>query len=50
MVKFIESELELLKKEVDEMWNLVYNQMDRAREAVLDMNVELAQQIGRAHV
>lgn len=45
MVKFIESELELLKKEVDEMWNLVYNQMDRAREAVLDMNVELAQQV-----
>lgn len=45
MVKFIESELELLKKEVDEMWNLVYNQMDRAREAVLDTNVELAQQV-----
>lgn len=26
MVKFIESELVLLKKEIDEMWTLVYNQ------------------------
>lgn len=25
MVKFIESELVLLKKEIDEMWTLVYN-------------------------
>ncbi len=30
MVKFIESELVLLKKEIDEMWTLVYNQLDRA--------------------
>ena len=29
MVKFIESELILLKKEIDEMWTLVYNQLDR---------------------
>ena len=35
MVKFIESELILLKKEVDEMWTLVYNQLDRAGEAVI---------------
>lgn len=35
MVKFIESELVLLKKEIDEMWTLVYNQLDRAGEAVL---------------
>lgn len=45
MVKFIESELMLLKKEVDEMWTLVYNQLERACGAVMDMNVELAQQI-----
>ena len=32
MVKFIESELILLKKEIDEMWTLVYNQLDRAVE------------------
>ena len=37
MVKFIESELVLLKKEVDEMWTLVYNQLDRAGEAVLTL-------------
>ena len=45
MVKFIESELILLKKEVDEMWTLVYKQLDRAGEAVLTMNHELAQQV-----
>ncbi len=37
MVKFIESELILLKKEIDEMWTLVYNQLDRAGEAVLTL-------------
>ena len=45
MVKFIESELILLKKEIDEMWTLVYNQLDRAGEAVLTLDKELAQQV-----
>jgi phosphate transport system regulatory protein PhoU len=45
MVKFIESELVLLKKEIDEMWNLVYNQLDRAGEAVLTLDSELARQV-----
>jgi len=45
MVKFIESELVLLKKEIDEMWTLVYNQLDRAGDAVLTLDRELAQQI-----
>ncbi len=45
MVKFIESELILLKKNVDEMWTLVYNQLDRAGEAVLTLNKEMAQQV-----
>lgn len=45
MVKFIESELLLLKKEIDEMWILVYNQLDRAGEAVLTFDKELAQQV-----
>ena len=40
MVKFIESELVLLKKEIDEMWTLVYNQLDRAGEAVLTLDRE----------
>ena len=39
MVKFIESELVSLKKEVNEMWTLVYNQLDRAGEAVLTLTV-----------
>ena len=42
---FIESELILLKKEVDEMWTLVYNQLDRAGEAVMTLDKELAQQV-----
>ena len=37
MVQFIESELVLLKKEIDEMWTLVYNQLGRAGEAVLTL-------------
>ncbi|ADV43888.1 phosphate signaling complex protein PhoU [Bacteroides helcogenes] len=45
MVKFIESELVLLKKEIDEMWTLVYNQIDRAGDAVLTLDRELAQQV-----
>ena len=45
MVKFIEWELVLLKKEIDEMWTLVYNQLDRAGEAVLTLDRELAQQV-----
>lgn len=45
MVKFIESEFELLKKEVNEMWTLVYNQLDRAGEAVVTFNKELASQV-----
>ena len=44
MVKFIESELILLKKEVDEMWTLVYNQLDREGEAVMTLDKELEQQ------
>ena len=38
MVKLIESELVLLKKEIDEMWTLVYNQLDRAGDAVLTLD------------
>ncbi|NDW11379.1 phosphate transport system regulatory protein PhoU [Bacteroides sp. 214] len=45
MVKFIESELVLLSKEIEEMWMLVYNQLDRAGEAVLTFDKELANQV-----
>ena len=45
MVKFIESELVLLKKEIDEMWTLVYTQLERAGDSVLTSDRELAQQV-----
>ncbi len=45
MVQFIESELELLKKEVGEMWMLVYSQMEMAYQAVATMNGEQARQV-----
>ena len=37
----------LSQKEIDEMWTLVYNQLDRAGEAVLTFDRELAQQVFR---
>ncbi len=45
MVKFIESELNLLRKEIDEMWTLVYDQLQKAGDAVLMMDKELAQHV-----
>ena len=45
MVKFVESELAQLRHEVDQMWTLVYNQMEQAREAVLNLDRTIAQQI-----
>ena len=45
MVKFIETELEDLGREVDQMWTLVCTQMEQARQAVLDMDRGAAQQI-----
>jgi phosphate transport system regulatory protein PhoU len=45
MVKFIESELVLLRNGIEEMWTLVYNQLDRAGDAVLTFDKELAQQV-----
>lgn len=45
MVQFIDSELLLLRKEIGEMWTVVYNQLDRACESVLTFDKELAQQV-----
>ena len=45
MVKFIESKLVEVQDEVVEMWTLVQNQMSKAQEAVMAMDVETAQQI-----
>lgn len=35
----------MLKKEIDEMWTLVYNQLERAGDSVLTSDRELAQQV-----
>ena len=45
MVKFIESELDQLRREVERMWGLVYSQLEQAREAVLRSDAERARQI-----
>lgn len=45
MVKFIETELEDLGREVDQMWTLVFSQMEQAQQAVLNMDRAAAQQI-----
>lgn len=45
MVKFIESEIVSLKKELNEMWTMVYNQMSRVSDAVLTMDKEIAQHV-----
>ena len=41
----MESEMNSLKREIQEMWTLVYTQIFRAGEAVLTLNRELAQQV-----
>lgn len=45
MVQKVEVELDKLKKETLEMWTLVYNQLQRAGEAVLTLDKDLARQV-----
>lgn len=45
MVLKVEAELEALKKETIEMWTLVYNQVQRAGEAILTLDKDQARQI-----
>ncbi len=45
MVKFVDTELNYLKKEVSEMWTLVYDQMEQARNAVLNLDVDISNHI-----
>ncbi len=45
MVKFVETELMQLRREVDQMWTLVCNQMEQSREAVLNLDRDTARQI-----
>ncbi len=45
MVKFVDTELESIQAEIIRMWTLVYDQMDRAKQAVLGFDKNIAQQI-----
>lgn len=45
MVQFIDAELEKLKKEVLDMWSLVYDQLHEAGDALLTSNKEKAEKI-----
>ena len=45
MVKFVENELNTIKKEINEMWLLVHDQLENAYKAVLDIDVELAERV-----
>ena len=45
MVKFIDNELLSIKKEILDMWDLVYNQLSRANQAMTTMNTDIANKI-----
>jgi phosphate transport system protein len=45
MVQKVEAEMDRLKKEIIDMWTLVYNQLQRAGEAVLTLDKDLSKQI-----
>ena len=44
-MRYIEKELENLKDEVLEMWTLVYSQLNRAGEALLSLDKDLAREV-----
>lgn len=45
MVKFVENELLNIKTEVNDMWQLVYQQLNNAYKSVLEVNMELADKV-----
>ena len=45
MVKFVENELLNIKTEVNDMWQLVYQQLDNAYKSVLNVDMELADKV-----
>lgn len=45
MMKYIENELEGLKREILEMWELVYSQLNRAGESLLSLDRDLAKEV-----
>ena len=45
MVKFVENELLSIRKEIRDMWTLVYEQLDNAYKSLLETDIELAAQV-----
>lgn len=45
MVKFVENELQTIKNEINEMWTLVYQQLNNAYQAVLNADTSLADKV-----
>lgn len=45
MVKFVENELQTIKNEINEMWTLVYQQLNNAYQAVLNADASLADKV-----
>lgn len=45
MVKFVENELQNIRKEISDMWTLVYEQLDNAYQSVLNADATLAEQV-----
>ena len=45
MVKFVDTELKSIQREIIRMWTLVYDQMERAKQAVMEFDKNVAKQI-----
>ena len=45
MVKFVENELQTIRTEINDMWTLVYQQLDNAYRSVLNADQELADKV-----
>ena len=45
MVKFVENELQSIREEVNDMWMLVYQQLDNAYQSVLNADANLADKV-----
>ena len=45
MVKFVDTELKSIQGEIIRMWTLVYDQMERAKQAVMEFDKNIAKQI-----
>lgn len=45
MVKFVENELQTIRTEINDMWTLVYQQLENAYRSVLNADQSLADKV-----